>query len=120
MLTATSLMIAVAMVVDALTVQHDLKVTGKTPAVVFFVASAGGVLANHVLVLLGATLVILAAVSATFATWATVIDARISTALARSLGAATRQIVGGLAAAQVPPALIAAVIGPPSVNATLS
>jgi putative ABC transport system permease protein len=114
MLTATSLMIAVAMVVAALTVQHDLNVTGKTPTVGFFVASASGVLANHVLVLLSVTLVILAAVSATFAAWATVIDARTSTALVRSLGATPQQIVGGLAAAQLLPALIAAVIGIPA------
>lgn len=114
-LTAVSLMIAVAMIVAALTVQHDLHLVGqrRTPTS-FFLSTAGTATANHVLVVLSVMMVILAAGSATFTAWATVIDSQRSTAFARALGATPRQITAGLTTAQMLPGLAAALLGIPT------
>jgi putative ABC transport system permease protein len=69
---------------------------------------------NHVLVLITVMLVALAAVNAIFITWATVLDTRHGSALARALGATPRQVTAGLAAAQVLPALVGGIIGVPA------
>ena len=53
----------------------------------------------------------LAAVNAVFITWATVLDNRHSSALARALGASPRDVSAALAAAQVLPALAGAILG---------
>jgi ABC-type lipoprotein release transport system permease subunit len=115
-LTAASLTIAVTMVVAALTVQRDLEVTHQahTAIIGFFTTSAIVQSANHVLLVLSLILVTLAAISAIFTAWATVIDAQTATALARALGATPRQISAGLTTAQLLPALVAAVVGIPA------
>jgi ABC-type lipoprotein release transport system permease subunit len=69
---------------------------------------------NHVLLLITVMLVALAAVNAIFVTWATVLDTRHASALARALGATPRQVTAGLAAAQVLPALAGAILGVPA------
>jgi putative ABC transport system permease protein len=66
-----------------------------------------------VLIFVSVTLAILAATSVIFTTWATVIDARHTTALARAFGATPGQISRGLATAQLIPALVAACTGIP-------
>jgi hypothetical protein len=58
-------------------------------------------------------LVTLAALNAIFTTWATVLDARRSSALMRALGARTRQVSSGLVVAQVLSALPGAIVGIP-------
>jgi len=63
-----------------------------------------------ILVVMG-ILLCLAAVNAIFITWATVVDNRHSSALARALGATPREVSAALAAAQVLPALVGAVLG---------
>jgi ABC-type lipoprotein release transport system permease subunit len=68
---------------------------------------------NQVLLVITITLVALAAVNAIFITWATALDARRSSALARALGATPQQVSAGLSAAQVIPALAGAVLGIP-------
>ncbi len=68
---------------------------------------------NQVLLVITITLVGLAAVNAIFITWATALDARHSSALARALGATPQQVSAGLSAAQVLPALAGAVLGIP-------
>jgi hypothetical protein len=68
---------------------------------------------NSVLLVITITLVALAAVNAIFITWATALDARHSSALARALGATARQASAGLSTAQVLPALAGAVLGIP-------
>jgi len=68
---------------------------------------------THVLLVIAITLVALAAVNAIFITWATALDARHSSALARALGATPQQVSAGLSAAQVLPALAGAVLGIP-------
>jgi ABC-type lipoprotein release transport system permease subunit len=68
---------------------------------------------DQVLLLITITLVTLAAVNAIFITWATALDARHSSALARALGATPQQVSAGLSAAQVLPALAGAALGIP-------
>jgi hypothetical protein len=68
---------------------------------------------NQALLMITITLVALAAVNAVFITSATVIDNRHASVLARALGATPRQVSAGLAAAQVLPALVGAVLGIP-------
>ncbi len=68
---------------------------------------------NQVMLVLTVSLVTLAAVNAISVTWATALDARHSSALARALGATPRQVSTGLSAAQVLPALVGAILGIP-------
>ncbi len=68
---------------------------------------------NEVLMVFTVALVALAAVNALLITWAMVVDARRSSAVARSLGATPRQVSAGLSGAQVLPALAGALLGIP-------
>jgi ABC-type lipoprotein release transport system permease subunit len=80
-------------------------------------AVPGGPPANpvsQVMLVLTVALVILAAVSAIFTAWATVLDARYPAALARALGITPRQLSAGVSAAQLLPALLGAIIGVPA------
>jgi putative ABC transport system permease protein len=66
---------------------------------------------RHVLGVWTVILLGLAAVNAIVITWATVLDNRRSSALARALGASPRDVSAALAAAQVLPALAGAIVG---------
>jgi putative ABC transport system permease protein len=68
-------------------------------------------LLRQVLLVVMVILLSLAAVNAIFITWATVLDNRHSSALARALGATSREVSAALAAAQVLPALAGAILG---------
>jgi putative ABC transport system permease protein len=68
---------------------------------------------NEVLMVFTVALVALAAVNALLITWAMVVDARRSSAVARALGATPGQVSAGLSGAQVLPALIGALLGIP-------
>jgi ABC-type lipoprotein release transport system permease subunit len=68
---------------------------------------------NEVLMVFTVALVALAAVNALLITWAIVVDARRSSAVARSLGATPRQVSAGLSGAQVLPTLAGALLGIP-------
>jgi putative ABC transport system permease protein len=68
-------------------------------------------LLRRVLLVWTAVLLCLTAVNAVFVTWATVLDNRHASALARALGATPGEVSGALAAAQVLPALAGAVLG---------
>jgi ABC-type lipoprotein release transport system permease subunit len=68
---------------------------------------------SQVMTVLSAALVVLAGVNAILITWATVLDARYTSALARALGATPQQVSTGLSAAQVLPALAGALLGIP-------
>jgi ABC-type lipoprotein release transport system permease subunit len=72
-------------------------------------AQAG--LLRQVLLVVMVILLSLAAVNAIFITWATVLDNRHSSALARALGATPGEVSAALAAAQVLPALVGAILG---------
>jgi putative ABC transport system permease protein len=67
--------------------------------------------ANQVLLVITIVLVALAAVNAIVITWATALDARHASALARALGATPGEVSAGLSAAQVLPAFVGAVLG---------
>jgi ABC-type lipoprotein release transport system permease subunit len=69
---------------------------------------------SDVLALIAVMLVAQAAVNAVFITWAMVLDARRTSALARALGATPGQVAAGLSAAQVLPALAGAIAGIPA------
>ena len=58
-------------------------------------------------------LIALAAVNAGFIAWTTALETRHSAALARALGTTPRQITAGLCVAQLPPALLGALLGIP-------
>ncbi|GAA5011555.1 ABC transporter permease [Actinopolymorpha pittospori] len=66
---------------------------------------------RHVLLVWSVVLLCLAAINAIVITWATVLDNRRSSALARAFGATPRQMSTALATAQVLPALVGAVLG---------
>ena len=68
---------------------------------------------DKVLLAVTVTLVALAAVNTIFITWASALDARHSSALARALGSTPQQVGAGLSAAQVLPALCGALLGIP-------
>jgi ABC-type lipoprotein release transport system permease subunit len=59
-------------------------------------------------------LLVLAAVNTVFMAWATVTEARHTSALARAFGATPGQVSAGLSAAQLLPALLGAVVGVPT------
>ncbi len=65
-------------------------------------------------VIITVMLVILAAANTTFITWATVVGARQSSALAHAFGATPRQVSVGLSAAQLLPALPGTIVGIPA------
>ncbi|MFI5890127.1 FtsX-like permease family protein [Actinoplanes sp. NPDC051513] len=66
---------------------------------------------REVLLVWTVILLCLAGVNAVVITWATVLDNRHASALARALGATPREMTAALSAAQVLPALLGAVIG---------
>ena len=68
---------------------------------------------DQVMMVFTVALVALAAVNALLITWAMVVDARRSSAVARALGATPGQVSAGLSGAQVLPALIGALLGIP-------
>jgi putative ABC transport system permease protein len=68
---------------------------------------------SQVLTVLSVALVTLAAVNAILNTWATALDARQPSALARALGATPQQVTAGLSASQILPALVGALLGIP-------
>jgi putative ABC transport system permease protein len=114
-LTSASLAIAVAMIVAALTLQHqaDLNEQANDQAGLFISSAIGGRI-THVVWILGAVLVVLAGLNAIFTTWANVLDAQRPTALARALGATPRQVSIALTAPQMLAAFVAVCIGIPA------
>ena len=108
-LSAASIFVAVTGLVAVLAARaqfgHDAELVGGTdPSTDRF---------NQVMLVLTVSLVALAAVNAIVVTWATALDARHSSALARALGATPRQVSTGLSAAQVLPAVVGAALGIP-------
>jgi len=68
---------------------------------------------EQMLLILTVVLVALTVLNAICAAWATVLDARHASALARALGASPQQVTAGIAAAQVLPAVPGALLGIP-------
>ena len=110
MLSAVSIFVAVTGIVAARATRavnnQDAQLVGGT--------DPEAVRQNQVLLVIMVTLAALAAVNAVnavFITWATALDGRHSSALARALGATPQQVGAGLSAAQVLPAVGGAVLG---------
>jgi ABC-type antimicrobial peptide transport system permease subunit len=110
-LATVSIAITVSGIVAALAAHADLNADQLSGASAFDGSRADRL--NQVLLLITITLIALAAVNAIFITWATALDARHSSALARALGATPQQASAGLSAAQVLPALAGAALGIP-------
>ena len=111
LLSAASVLVTVAGVVAVLTVHARFDST----------FGAGGQLINpldnrisQVMSVITVALVVLSVVNALLITWATVLDARRSSALTRALGATPGQVSAGLAVAQMLPALAGAIAGIPA------
>ena len=122
LLATASIAITVSGVIAALSAHADISGGRLTRASILDQLSGNGasVVAttrtdrlNQVLLVLTVTLLALAAVNAIFITWATALDARHSSALARALGATPQQVGVGLSTAQVLPALVGAILGVP-------
>jgi putative ABC transport system permease protein len=75
---------------------------------------------NQVLLAITIALFTLAAVNAVVLTWATALDAKRASALARALGATPHQVSAGLSASQVLPALAGGILGIPGGLALLA
>jgi putative ABC transport system permease protein len=109
-LSATIVLIAVSGIVAALaahaTLDHDTALVGG--------ADPASARLDQVLLVITVMLGALAAVNAVFVTWATALDARHASALARALGATPQQVSSGLSAAQVVPTLAGAALGVPA------
>jgi ABC-type lipoprotein release transport system permease subunit len=105
-LCAASIAVTVSGIVAALGAHADLNAQQLG-------AGSRGDQLNEVLLMITITLVALAAVNAIFITWATALDTRHSSALARALGATPHEVSAGLSAAQVLPALAGAMLGIP-------
>jgi putative ABC transport system permease protein len=67
-----------------------------------------------VLLVITVVMVVLAAANTIFITWATAMESRRFSGVVRSLGATPEQTVGGLAVAQLVPALAGALLGIPA------
>jgi ABC-type lipoprotein release transport system permease subunit len=106
-LSAASIAVTVSGIVAVLAartaIHQDAQLVGGT--------DPNTVRANQVLLVITVTLVALAAVNAVLVTWATALDAKHSSALARALGATPQQVSTGLSVAQVLPALVGAALG---------
>ncbi|MGI5171092.1 FtsX-like permease family protein [Spirillospora sp. CA-253888] len=115
-LAAFSMAVTVAMMVAALAMRHDVdrKDAGATGP--DFVPGAGNPVTDRVsqiVLVLSVALLLLAAVNAILTAWTTCLDTARPAALTRALGATPRQVTGGLAAAQLLPATVAAAAGVP-------
>jgi ABC-type lipoprotein release transport system permease subunit len=108
LLATVSIAITVSGIVAALAAHADLNESGAS---VLDPARADRL--NQVLLMITITLVALAAVNAIVITWATALDARHASAVARALGSTPQQVSAGLSAAQLLPALVGAILGIP-------
>jgi putative ABC transport system permease protein len=121
-LVTLSIAITVSGVVAAMAAHLDINATqlSNAPVADQLSGSGGSVVdssrsdrLNQVLLVITITLLALAAVNAIFVAWATALDARRSSALARALGSTPQQVGAGLSAAQMLPALVGAILGIP-------
>jgi ABC-type lipoprotein release transport system permease subunit len=104
-------MVSIAITVSGIYVALVLNAFLTTQPLAAGVDDAQAELLRQVLLVVMVILLSLAAVNAIFITWATVLDNRHSSALARALGATPGEVSAALAAAQVLPALAGAVLG---------
>jgi putative ABC transport system permease protein len=99
----------VAVLIYHATVHHDALPAGPYSGA----ADPGQARVDQVLLVVTVIMVVLAAANALFTTWATVLDARRFSAIARSLGTTPRQTASSLLVTQLLPALAGALLGIP-------
>ncbi|MBV9367482.1 MAG: ABC transporter permease [Solirubrobacterales bacterium] len=113
-LTIASMTFAVAWVVTAITLQHQInfinRASALTPPDEYHPTNP----LTQVITVVSVALVIAAAITTIFSTWTTVMDAQRPSALARAFGATPRQIAAGLTVSQVVSGLAAACLGIPA------
>jgi len=118
LLAAASLTVTTAMVVAALALQLNLDISAgqarQLGTLVPGVTNPADAQLGDVGFVLAVVLVVLAAVNTIMISWAASLDTRRITALARALGASSRQVAIGLGAAQGIPALVAVIAGVPA------
>lgn len=103
--------VSVAITISGIYVLLVLDAFLSTPQAAGGYGEAQAEVLRRVLLVWTVVLLCLAAVNAVVVTWATVLDNRRSSALARALGATPHEVSAALAAAQVLPALAGAVLG---------
>jgi ABC-type lipoprotein release transport system permease subunit len=103
--------VSIAITVSAIVVALELNAELTAQRLTGRLGDTQAELLSQVLLVVMVTLLSLAAINAVFITWATVLDNRHSSALARALGATPGQVSAALAAAQVLPALAGAILG---------
>jgi ABC-type lipoprotein release transport system permease subunit len=103
--------VSIAITVSGIYVALVLNAFLTTQPLAAGVDGAQAELLRQVLLVVMGILLSLAAVDAIFITWATVLDNRHSSALARALGATPGEVSAALATAQVLPALVGAILG---------
>ncbi|WP_433174327.1 FtsX-like permease family protein [Actinoallomurus sp. CA-150999] len=111
-----SLAITAAMVVAAIAMHGDIaRKDARTTGIMFVPGVPNPVTeqVDQVVLALTVALLALAAVNAVLIAWATSLDSRRPTALARALGATPGQVTAGLSAAQLLPAAVAGTFGIP-------
>jgi len=113
-LTIASMTFAVAWVLVAITLRHQINfinhATAITPPDEYHPTNP----LTQVITVVSVALVITAAITTVFTTWTTVMDARRPSALARAFGATPRQIAAGLTVSQLVCGLAAACLGIPA------
>ncbi len=108
LLAMLSIAITVSGIVAAIAAHADLNDSGASA-----LDPARADRLNQVLLIITITLAALAAVNAIVITWATALDARHASAVARALGATPQQVSTGLTAAQLLPTLAGTILGIP-------
>jgi putative ABC transport system permease protein len=112
--TVASVAVTVTLIVAVLTVQAHAAAVQQASGGFSVLPNPRYESVDRVLLVISVVMITLAAVNAIFVTWATALDARKSSALARALGATPGQVSMGLSVAQVAPTLPGVALGVPA------
>lgn len=113
LLSAASFLVTAATIVAVLTYRATIRQDSLRAGPYAGAADPGQARVNQVLLVVTIIMAVLAVANTLFTTWATVIDTRRFSAIARALGTRPRQAASSLTVTQLLPALIGAVLGMP-------